>query len=372
MWSTVPQLASMGLLKSFAAATFVCAVSSRNIPRSFGIPSANGFPAPDEQQALSIANQAGGRTPNSPLPNTLPADSATAFQLITANELFETAFFSNLLNNITTGVQGYEGDDQIVEILNTVLAQEQSHALAARAVLATAGAFVPEPCQYQVPVTTLKDAIFFIETVTAAVLGALQGANTILAKDGVTPLVQVISSVIGQEGEQNGFYRYKLDRVPSESPFLTYVPAPFAWSALQTLTVPGSCPYPASEISLPVFSPLSANGGHIALLEPKDQTISFSADLSSSEMAKPYVGGDGKGLYVTYTTGQLIPISEPVGDVSWEGNVISFNASFKSSTDVIQGFSHAALTTANGFATGDEVVGATLAAPALLQVARPL
>lgn len=362
----------MGLLKVFAAATFACVVSSRNIPRSFGIPSSNGFPAPDEQQALKIANQAGGFPPNSPLPTSLPADSTTAFQLIAANELFETAFFSSLLNNITTGAQGYEGDNQIVEILNTVLAQEQTHALAARAVLATANKFVPEPCQYQVPVTTLKDAIFFVETLTAAVLGALQGANVILAKDGVTPLVQVISSVIGQEGEQNGFYRYKLDRVPSESPFLTYVPAPFAWSALQTLTVPGSCPYPLTEIALPVFSPLSANGGHIALLEAKDQTIRFSADLSGSEPAKAYIGGDGKGLYATYTTGQLIPISEPVENVSWDGNVISFDAPFNYSAHVIQGFSHAALTTANGFATGDDVVGATLAAPALLQVAKAL
>jgi hypothetical protein len=236
-------------------------------------------------------------------------------------------------------------------------------------VLDNADAFAPDSCKYQFPVATLKDAILVAETFTAAVLGALQGANVLFAKDNVLPLVQIVSSVIGQEGEQNGFYRYKLDLVPSESPFLTYVPAAFAWSALQLFVVPGSCPYPLSKINLPIFTPLLANGGPIAVLEAKDQVIHFSANLTGCDPAQSYIGGDGKGLYATFTVGQLTPVSKPIENVSWKGDVISFDASFDYTELVAHGFSHAALTTADKFQTGDEVVDATLAAPALIQVA---
>ena len=240
------------------------------------------------------------------------------------------------------------------------------------ATLQGVNAFVPSPCQYQFPVSNLLDAVNLAETFTAVVLGALQGANVLFAKDGNTAPIQIITSVIGQEGEQNGYYRFFLQKVPSESPFLTAVPAPFAWSALQMFIVPGSCPFPLSNINLPIFTPIMTNGGAVAAIEPQDQVLSFSADLSSVAAAKPFVNGDGSGLFLTYTTGQQVPIPVPISNVKWSGSQISFQAQFPYSENVMQGFSHAALTTSNKFGSADDVVAAALAGPAVIQVNNPL
>lgn len=244
--------------------------------------------------------------------------------------------------------------------------------MAAVGVLKNAHQFAPSPCQYTFPVSTLQDAINLAETFTAVVLGALQDANVIFATEGVSGLVRTVSSVIGQEGEQTGFYRFLLDRVPSESPFLTTVPGPFAWSALQAFVVPNSCPFPLSNINLPIFPGIMTNGGAIALIDPKDQTLSFTSDLSGSQAAKPFVGGDGSGLWMTYTTGQQLPIPVPITNVKWQGSVISFQANFPYQANVMGGFSHGALTTSNSSQNADAVVNSALAAPAIIQVNNPL
>lgn len=83
------------------------AASAARIPRAFTVPSTNGFPNPDSAQQMVIAEQAGGKLPNSPPATSLGDNSATAFQLIAFNELFETAYFTSLINNITSGVAGY-------------------------------------------------------------------------------------------------------------------------------------------------------------------------------------------------------------------------------------------------------------------------
>ena len=216
--------------------------------------------------------------------------------------------------------------------------------------------------------TTFNDAIALAETFTAVVLGALQDANVLFTGDGAPGPVRLVSSVIGQEGEQNGYYRVLLERIPPESPFLTTVPGPFAFSALQLFVVPGSCPFPLSDINLPIFPTIKTNGGPVALLQPGDQTLSFEADLSGVEAASKYVGGDGSGLYLTYTTGQQVPFSVEITGVSWQGSVISFEANFPYEEYVMHGFSHGALTTSNSFASADALVPATLAAPAVIQV----
>ncbi|TQS32634.1 hypothetical protein Golomagni_07045, partial [Golovinomyces magnicellulatus] len=308
------------------------------------------------------------------LPTELGPGSTTAFQLITFNELFETAFFGSLVNNITTGVPGYEAQnkDELLKIFKAVLAQEEEHALAAQAALKTANQFVPQPCQYKFPVAKLADVVNLAETFTAIVLGALQGAQVLFAKDQKFIPLQLISSVIGQEGEQNGFYRIFLEEVPSESPFLTPVPAAFAWTALQMFVVPGSCPFELSKIPLPIFAPLTVNGGPIAVLDAKDQEVSFSADLTHVQNAQKYFDTPAKGLYLTYTSGQSKPISVPLKNVQWCAGEITFSADFPFEKNVLSGFTHAALTTANNFQSSDAIVDATLAAPAVIQVKNPV
>jgi hypothetical protein len=94
--------------KTLAPAALFGAAYASKIPRAYGEPSANGFPNPNADQQVAIAKQAGGKLPNSPPSSSLGDNTATAFQLIAFNELFETSFFTSLINNITSGVPGYE------------------------------------------------------------------------------------------------------------------------------------------------------------------------------------------------------------------------------------------------------------------------
>ncbi|GKU16013.1 unnamed protein product [Fusarium langsethiae] len=352
----------------FASAGLISSAFAGILPRSYRIPSSNGFPSPDAEQLNSISLQAGGKLPGAPLPTSLGDGSTVAFQLIAFNELFETAYFSSLLYNVTHSIEGFKVDDdkraEAEKILKTIIAQEEQHALGALATLKSAGKFAPSPCKYQFPTTDLKTAILLAGTFTDAVLGALQDANVIFSKEGAHEVVRLISSVIGQEGEQNGFYRLYLDQVPSESPFLTTVPAAFAWSALQAFVVPGSCTEDISQIALPIFPSLMVNGGAIGVLDPKDQTVSFSAELKESH--------DGEDLYITYTVGQQLPYSVKAENIKWDGNSVSLDAEFPFSELVASGFSHAALATSCNISTPDDVPNYTLAAPGLIQVQNPL
>lgn len=198
-------------------------------------------------------------------------------------------------------------------------------------------------------------------------LGVLQDASQLLAINGDAGPVRGVASVIGQEGEQNGWYRTFLGLKPSEKPFLTTSVAAFAFSKLQDFV--DSCPFDVSQIDIPIFPALSVLSGSGGLdVEARDQSLSFEADLSAAEGAEKYVGGKGDGLYVTYLTGQNLPVSQPVTNVSWDGKNIKFEASFPFSANVMEGLSVAALTTKADFSTPGDVVTATLAAPGLIQV----
>ncbi|KAF5001981.1 hypothetical protein FDECE_10783 [Fusarium decemcellulare] len=359
----------------FASAGLLGSVAAGAVPRGFSVPKENGFPNPSPQQEAQIAIQANGKLPGGALPTSLGPGSTTAFQLIAFNELFETAYFSSLLYNITNGVKGYEVEKsklaEAQKIIKTVIAQEEQHAIGALATLKSAKKWAPSPCRYQFPVNTLKDAIALAETFTAVVLGALQDANVIFSKEGLPEVVRLISSVIGQEGEQNGFYRVYLDQIPSESPFLTTVPAAFAWSALQGFVVPGSCDYDIKKINLPIFPPLLVNNGLVANIAAKDQTLSFQATLKTGSFAHRVINYKAKSgkLYITYTTGQQLPYSVKVENVKWVGeHTIKVEAKFPYSFLVAGGFTHAALTTSNDFKAPDDVPSKTLAGPGIIQV----
>lgn len=247
--------------------------------------------------------------------------------------------------------------------------QEKLHALNALGVLKHFNVFAPEPCQYVFPTTNIRDAVALAETFTALVLGTLQDASQLLAKNGDDGPVRAVASVIGQEGEQNGFYRIMLARKPSEKAFLTTSVAAYAWSALQGFVVPGSCPFRLSNIDIPIFKPLSVISGNAgADVDARDQHLTFSADLTDVSLAAKYIGGNGNGLFLTYLTGQQLPVSEPLQNVQWKGNQITFEALFPYTANVMDGLSIAALTTSNNFTGPDDLPAATIAAPGLIQV----
>ncbi|KAL8806401.1 MAG: hypothetical protein Q9200_005043, partial [Gallowayella weberi] len=66
----------------------------------FDYPLPDGFPNPSPAQIEAIGKAAGGPLPNLPLPATLSPGAITSLQLLGTNEMFEVAFFSQLLYNI--------------------------------------------------------------------------------------------------------------------------------------------------------------------------------------------------------------------------------------------------------------------------------
>jgi hypothetical protein len=72
----------------------------------------NGLPNPSQSQLAQIEENAHGTLPNAPPPSNISADGITNLKLIALNELFEVAFFNELLLNITNNVTGYEFSDK--------------------------------------------------------------------------------------------------------------------------------------------------------------------------------------------------------------------------------------------------------------------
>ena len=55
-----------------------------------------------------IEKEAQGTLPNGPLPTVLKSTGVTTLQLLALNELFEVAYFTELLANVTNSVPGYD------------------------------------------------------------------------------------------------------------------------------------------------------------------------------------------------------------------------------------------------------------------------
>jgi hypothetical protein len=90
----------------------------------FSYPLANGFPALNTTALQRVFQLAGGTLPDGALPTSLTTNGIQALQLIAANELFEVAYFTQLLQNITTRVRGYEeghDDKYIIDTLRAVV-----------------------------------------------------------------------------------------------------------------------------------------------------------------------------------------------------------------------------------------------------------
>jgi hypothetical protein len=328
----------------------------------------NGFPniANPSSQLTAIEQQAQGTLPNGPPPASITADTMTSLELIAFNELFEVAFFTDLIYNITNNVPGYEvggnGVQQFVlNALTAVQAQEELHALNANGALAHFGASPIQPCKYQFPVSTFADAIGLASTFTDVVLGTLQDVQSKLATDGDDGLIRGIGSVIGQEGEQNGYYRTLLNKIPSALPFLTTSTREFAFSALnQNFVVPGSCPN-IGEISLPVFGPLTVVTSNIS---PSTQNVQFSFTATASANA-----ASAAGLSVVYINQQNLPVVEPLLNPTQTGNTVSFSAAFPYAQFEMNGLTIAAVVKGSGpFANADAVAQATVYGPGLIEI----
>ncbi|KAL5404074.1 hypothetical protein PMIN04_012668 [Paraphaeosphaeria minitans] len=184
----------------------------------------DGFPNPSREQVDGIQKRAHGTLPNTPLPSQLTMDGITNFKHIAFNELFEVAFFFELVQNITNNVNGYElgeGRDEILRDLSVILASEELHALGANAILHANGVDPIKPCRYNFPVNDYMSAIALAATFTHIVLGVLQDVNDIFARNAESGAVRLISSVIGNEGEQESLFGIIQKKTTPAQPFLT-------------------------------------------------------------------------------------------------------------------------------------------------------
>ena len=84
----------------------VAAASVSASPFKFPLP--DGFPTPNATALAEIEKEAGGSLPNGALPTSLKSTGVTTLQLLALNEIFEVAFFTELLSNITDNVAGYD------------------------------------------------------------------------------------------------------------------------------------------------------------------------------------------------------------------------------------------------------------------------
>lgn len=74
----------------------------------FKFPLPDGFPNPNPAQLAVIEKEAQGTLPNGPLPTILKSAGVTTLQLLALNEIFEVAYFTELLANVTNSVPGYD------------------------------------------------------------------------------------------------------------------------------------------------------------------------------------------------------------------------------------------------------------------------
>ncbi|EGU77676.1 hypothetical protein FOXB_11795 [Fusarium oxysporum f. sp. conglutinans Fo5176] len=340
--------------------------------------SSDGYPFPTKEQLREISWRADGTLSNAPPPAKLGDSSKTAFQALAFGEEFEKAYFSSLLYNVTNNIHGYKSHyryskSELVKMLTTVVAeyqQEELHAINAINVLKHFQVPAPLPCKYHLPTTNIDDAFALAESFTMLVVGTLQDVSQTLAINGDNGVVRAIASVIGQEGEQGGFYRSLLGRVPSETPFLTTSVGAFAFSYIyNNFVVPGSCPFDISIINLPILAKLDVEDASKGFdVKPRDQILTFTSDITGIENAERLIGGNGDGLFLTYFSGQLLPISEPISNVKWHKGHITFDAFFPFKENVMQGLTVAALTTSSKFTAPAMITEATIAGPGLIQV----
>lgn len=210
-----------------------------------------------------------------------------------------------------------------------------------------------------VPVSDFQSAIALAGTFTDLVLGTLQDVNQIFAKNQDDGLVRAVTSVVGNEASQEGFFRLMQKKRPSSQPFVTTATRDFAFTAIQDFVIEGSCPNIAS-IPLKRFKPLVVE---TKTIHAESQNLKFSFDMKDAGMY------DVKDMRLTYLNGQNQPIVKGFENVKMEGGRVYFEAGFPYDDFLMNGLSVAAVTMgADTFADADAMAKAAVFGPGLIEV----
>ncbi|KAK5736176.1 hypothetical protein LTS12_026257 [Elasticomyces elasticus] len=118
--------------------------------------------------------------------------------------MFEVAFFTDLIYNITNNVEGYRhkdiigGRDEVLRILKIHQAQEELHQLnAGGAFTKNSKGLTVQPCKYTFPVSNFNESIRLAATFTDVVMGTLPAIQTIFGKNGDASLIRGVGASLG-------------------------------------------------------------------------------------------------------------------------------------------------------------------------------
>lgn len=177
--------------------------------------------------------------------------------------------------------------------------------------------------------------------------------------------------MIGQEGEQLGFYRVLQSRLPSEAPFMTTGIRDFAFTVLNGF-IKGACAA-AEKIDLKIYGALTILTPNI---EKKTQNLRFQLDTASLakskgitvvDPAKVNADYDWSQVSLTWINQQNKPFSVKLQNVSKQGSVVSFDANFPFDENLMFGLSIAAVTFGPGpFKSAQAVADAAIFGPAFV------
>ncbi|QKX61645.1 uncharacterized protein TRUGW13939_08797, partial [Talaromyces rugulosus] len=338
-----------------SVAVFQSAIAS---PSVGGQP--DGFPNPSVPQLQSIEDQAHGLLIEMEPPHAISQDSLTSLQLMASSELLKVTFFSDLLTNTTNRIEGYEiaeshRQSRLIDALITIRSQEELHGLYANRLLQYSGKNAVSPCSYSFPVSALADAITLGSMLTSINMATLQDVAQRFAKNGDIWLIPIVMSILGQEAEQEGFYRLVEGKLPSELPFLTGGQRDLAFSAIQQYIVPGSCPG-QETISLRKFEALEL------LSQPVAETSIIQLRFTSTASTP-------KNLTATFINQQNRPVTEPITIRQVNNMEATAEVVFPYGTNEMNGLTILTLTRTMGpFENIDAVVDATVFGPAFIVV----
>lgn len=354
---SIPCVTAMAVSVAYAAP-----FTARGNSKGVSFPLANGFPNPSQSAINQIQKDAQGTLPNGAPPPSMTPEGLTNLKLIALNELFEVAFFTELAANISSRAPGYDlGEKQgyVLDAIKAIVAQEELHLLNANGALKHFNQAEIQPCRYSFPVTDFESAIGLAQTFTDLVLGTLQDVSDIFARSQDYGLVRAVASVIGNEAQQDGFFRSQQKKIPSAQPFLTGSARDFAFTAIQSFVVPGSCPN-IHTIPLKTFKGLTIKTKKV---QPKTQHLKFAFSKKDAGMFQI------EHLRVVYLNGQSVPVVKPLMDVQTKGDSVTFSAEFPYDEFVMDGLTIAAVTSgADSFDGPDAVAQKTLFGPGLIEL----
>ncbi|KAK5108083.1 hypothetical protein LTR62_008800 [Meristemomyces frigidus] len=375
-----------------SAAIYSPTGSSSTGQKAFDFPLSNGFPnvAKGSQTLEDIEIQAHGQLSNAPPPPSPPhPDSLVSLGFIAFNELFEVAFFTELISNITNNVPGYDkipNRDHILDILTIHQAQEELHELNANLAFNAFTGQTIQPCEYIFPVADFSSAIAFASQFTDLVLSTLPDIQTIFGTDGDIGLIRGVGAVIGQEGEQDGFYRDLIGKPPAQLPFLTQGARDFALSAIvQGVAVPGSCPSldlltnPDQRSATKGATPLKVFDVLTVVTPASDFTLAHDITASFKAVTAQTTGPNTQtlsteqssaDLYITYLNQVNVPLSVPVSNLAIDAasGALMFEAVFPGNSSFLAGLTIVAVTNGKDFSSPDAVAAATVFGPALIEI----